>query len=732
MMCQHTGLSASVYAPMRIRHPVVLALAALLAAACSSDSTGAGDVLVVSEIEITPPGAGLVIGATQQLQATPKTASGITVPNRPVTWLSDDPDIATVSETGLVTAVALGETRIAATVDDVTERVAVNVSPKPVATVDVEPETISIQAGQTRQLSATVKAADGQTLTGRTVQFESEDVEVATVSSTGLVTGVSAGQTRIRAISEGKEAHAAVTVTPRPAVRLAFSTQPANGIAGAALDPVRVAIQDETGATATTATNAVTIALDDNPANATLSGTRTVNAVAGIATFSDLRISRPGTGYRLSATSGELTPATSNTFAVVSGPPAAMTITTQPSSTATSGAVFGRQPVIQLEDREGNNAAVAGIRVTATLVGSGGTLGGTTTIETDAAGAARFSNLRISGGSGDFQLRFSAPDLPAVTSATISVGPAGIAIATQPSSSASSGTPLDRQPVIELVDASGNRIPQGGVSVSVSLTGGGTLTGSTSATTDGSGLARFSGLTITGTPGTYRLVFSASGVASVTSDPIELGPGAPDELRVAVQPSDAAVSGLPFLVQPQVQLHDAQGTPVPLAGVPVTAELASGDGTLSGTLTVDTDGSGRAAFTNLRISGSGVHTIRFTAPDIGSVVSDEITVILDVGSDGLAVVVQPSATARSGKVLQQQPVLELQDATGAARPIAGIRVLASLIGDGQLDGRQEIPTNELGRAEFTNLRINGVGAFRLRFTANDLPPVESNVIQVEQ
>jgi hypothetical protein len=166
--------------------------------------------------------------------------------------------------------------------------------------------------------------------------------------------------------------------------------------------------------------------------------------------------------------------------------------------------------------------------------------------------------------------------------------------------------------------------------------------------------------------------------------------------------------------------------------VPVTAELASGDGTLSGTLTVDTDGSGRAAFTNLRISGSGVHTIRFTAPDIGSVVSDEITVILDVGSDGLAVVVQPSATARSGKVLQQQPVLELQDATGAARPIAGIRVLASLIGDGQLDGRQEIPTNELGRAEFTNLRINGVGAFRLRFTANDLPPVESNVIQVEQ
>jgi hypothetical protein len=71
-------------------------------------------VLVVAKVEIDPPGAGLIVGAAQQLSATPKTASGIPVPNRTVTWSSSHPNVATVSENGMVTAVSLGEASISA------------------------------------------------------------------------------------------------------------------------------------------------------------------------------------------------------------------------------------------------------------------------------------------------------------------------------------------------------------------------------------------------------------------------------------------------------------------------------------------------------------------------------------------------------------------------------------------------------------------------------------------
>jgi hypothetical protein len=171
----------------------------------------------------------------------------------------------------------------------------------------------------------------------------------------------------------------------------------------------------------------------------------------------------------------------------------------------------------------------------------------------------------------------------------------------------------------------------------VALASSGTLSGDNTATTNSSGVATFSGLSITGTPGQYRLVFSAAGVPSVTSDAIDLGPGAAAELRVVVQPSDVAVSALAFLVQPQVQLVDELGTPVPRAGIAVTASIGSGGGTLGGTMSVETNSEGRAVFTDLRITGSGNHTLKFTAPGLTEAESEVIDVILSSGSDELAV-----------------------------------------------------------------------------------------------
>jgi glucose/arabinose dehydrogenase len=75
----------------------------------------------------------------------------------------------------------------------------------------------SIQVGQTVQLSATPKDANGTALEGRTVEWTTANGSVASVSPTGLVTGLTAGQAEIRAVSEGVTGSVTITVTALPA-----------------------------------------------------------------------------------------------------------------------------------------------------------------------------------------------------------------------------------------------------------------------------------------------------------------------------------------------------------------------------------------------------------------------------------------------------------------------------------------------------------------------------------
>lgn len=89
---------------------------------------------------------------------------------------------------------------------------------------------------------------------------------------------------------------------PEPGSGFVFSVQPNSTVGGQTiLPPVEVTLQDGSGNPKTCFTGEVTIELGDLPSPATLSGTRTVKAVEGGATFSDLRIDEPGQGYTLVA-----------------------------------------------------------------------------------------------------------------------------------------------------------------------------------------------------------------------------------------------------------------------------------------------------------------------------------------------------------------------------------------------------------------------------------------------
>ena len=82
------------------------------------------------------------------------------------------------------------------------------------------------------------------------------------------------------------------------------------------------------------------------------------------------------------------------------------------------------------------------------------------------------------------------------------------------------------------------------------------------------------------------------------------------------------IVGGPLSPQPAIRVTDAFGNGV--AGVSVSASLDSASpGTLTGTVTVVTDGSGNAAYTDLAIllPGSGNHKLRFSAPGVPDTVS---------------------------------------------------------------------------------------------------------------
>src|SRR5439155_157099 len=140
-------------------------------------------------------------------------------------------------------------------------------------------------------------------------------------------------------------------------------------------------------------------------------------------------------------------------------------------------------------------------------------------------------------------------------------GPTQLTITTQPSASAQSGVAFAQQPVVQLRDASGNAVSQAQVTVTAAIaTGGGTLGGTLTAATNGSGAASFTNLAITGTAGDRTLTFSATGLTAVTSGTITITAGAATQLALTTQPSRSAQSGVAFAPPPVIQARAPRGT----------------------------------------------------------------------------------------------------------------------------------------------------------------------------
>lgn len=191
--------------------------------ASTAAHTGTATVSVlpapIASLTVSPGSASVTIGDTLPLVATPRDANGNVLTGRSISWASSDTTVASVSARGVVTGKSQGSAVIAATSEGVRATSSINVVsvPTPVASVSVAPGTSTILVGATVQLTATPKDAGGRALSGRAVTWHSSDASVATVSASGLVTGVAPGTATLSATSEGKTGTATVHVNAPPA-----------------------------------------------------------------------------------------------------------------------------------------------------------------------------------------------------------------------------------------------------------------------------------------------------------------------------------------------------------------------------------------------------------------------------------------------------------------------------------------------------------------------------------
>ncbi|HEY9480301.1 MAG TPA: Ig-like domain-containing protein, partial [Gemmatimonadaceae bacterium] len=244
--------------------------------------TGKGQVKVtgadapVASVTVSPATTTLITGATQQLTATPKDSVGTALGGRTTTWATSNSAVATVSTSGLVTALAAGKATITATSEEKSGSSAITVTLPPVASVAVSPSSAQILVGKTVTLSAATLDATGKTLTGRSISWSSGTSSVATVSSSGVVSGVAAGSAWIFATSEGQRDSASITVTLAPVATVSISPSSASLTAGGT-QALTVTLKDASGATLTG--RSVTWISSDK-AVATVSSAGLVTAVA--------------------------------------------------------------------------------------------------------------------------------------------------------------------------------------------------------------------------------------------------------------------------------------------------------------------------------------------------------------------------------------------------------------------------------------------------------------------
>lgn len=173
----------------------------------------------VTGIVLSPTSKTINVGEKAQITATVN-PSGAKI--QTVEWHTSDAGVATVSSTGEVTAVGIGDAQITAKSTDgsnKTSNVCTITVIQPVSGVSLNTSTASVDVGSTVTLTATVSPSNA---TNKTVTWSTGNSSIATVSN-GVVTGVAEGTATITVTTADGNKTASCTVTVNPTYYGGFS-----------------------------------------------------------------------------------------------------------------------------------------------------------------------------------------------------------------------------------------------------------------------------------------------------------------------------------------------------------------------------------------------------------------------------------------------------------------------------------------------------------------------------
>jgi fibronectin-binding autotransporter adhesin len=487
-----------------------------------------------------------------------------------------------------------------------------------VTSIDIAPADSTIIAVQDSVVfRPTAKDQSNQTVADFALLWSLTDSTIGTVSSTGVFRGTARGQTRVIARTyKGVKDTALVTVSLPGTKLIVISGNAQTGVAGGTL-PQPVVIEAQASDNLPVPGVVVTFVPPPNttPAQTTFTtnanGRITVNVpVNTVVGASNFQFTAPGhTAASLTATA-------------IAGAPFKLAMTQQPSTTATSGTALATQPKVQLQDKFGNIAAVAGKTVLAALTTPAGrSLTGTVSVNTDASGIATYAGLTITGPSGATTLTFTHDTLTPATSSTItlSAGAPASLIAESPLAfvdSIQANVAAGNLAAVRVKDAQGAGVP--GVAVKFRRHGGlgsqmnGLPDTVVTITTGADGIAKLSSQRLRDSIGVDSLFVTTAGLTDTVKFLAGVLNGAPHHLAVLLHPTDAVVGDpIPVIVVVQDRLNNITSL---LSGTPpdVTLAIKSGTGTAGAVLSpnpsalTQSAAGGIASYTvSINVAGTG-------------------------------------------------------------------------------------------------------------------------------
>jgi hypothetical protein len=532
-------------------------------------------------------------------------------------------------------------------------------------------------------INTTVSAFNG-TATFSNLSLNTAGSYTLTASSTGLVSATSPS----------------FTITAAAPAKVAFTTQPVGGQAGAAIPAVVVQVQDSFGNVATGSSAAVTVT--STPAAVSTS----VNAMNGIATFSNLVFNTTGS-YTLTASSLGLTGATSNSFSINSGGPAKVAFTTQPTN-GTAGTAIGTV-VVQIQDAGGNLVTASTAAVALASTPPGVTFQGGSNTVNAVNGVATFTGL-VFNTSGSYTLTASSNGLTSATSNSFTINPGNasrLVFTTQPVNTVAGAT----MPAVvaQVQDAGGNLISVSGASVTLtSAPAGINIT-----TVTVNGVATFSSLVLQ-TAGSYSLTAASNGLTSATSDLFSISAASASKLAFTTQPGNGSMgTPIPPVV---VKVQDTFGNVANGSSASIT--VTSTPAGVSATVTAV---NGVATFSNLTFATGGNYTLAATSMGLTGATSNTFTI--GGGPAKLAFTVQP-ANAVAGTTMAPV-VVQIQDVNGnLSGSTASVTLTTNRVGFSVTVAAVN------GVATFNNLVLNIAGNYAVMATSSGLTSALSDTFTI--